>query len=248
MLRTKAIIIGIVSFMALQACNRATEPNTLTPEEKRQGWVLLFDGESTEGWRGYKKDHFPANWIIDNGMLHCQGSGGEEAGAVDGGDIIYDTKFENFHLKLEWKIAEGGNSGIFYLAEENPDLKEIYMSCPEMQVLDNAKHPDAKLGKDGNRQAGSLYDLIPAVPQNFAGAGEWNLAEVIHEDGHVKHIQNGELVVEYQTGTEEWKALVATSKFPPLNPEWHKFPEDGYFGLQDHGDDVWYRNIMIREL
>ena len=117
-----------------------------------------------------------------------------------------------------------------------------------MQVLDNARHPDARLGKDGNRQAGSLYDLIPAVPQNFAGAGEWNQVEIIHRDGHVIHKQNGEVVLEYQMYTDEWNELVAGSKFPGLNPDWANVAKKGYFGVQDHGDDVWYRNIKIKEL
>jgi len=117
-----------------------------------------------------------------------------------------------------------------------------------MQVLDNARHPDAKLGTNGNRQAGSLYDLIPADPQNFKGAGEWNQAEIIVKDKHVQHIQNGVVVVEYEYGTQMWDALVARSKFPELNPDWANLQEEGYIDLQDHGNNVWYRNIKIKEL
>ena len=151
-------------------------------------------------------------------------------------------------MKLEWRIAEKGNSGIFYLGSEDPKFKYIFQTAPEMQVLDNARHPDAKLGKDGNRQSGSLYDLIPAKPQNFRGAGEWNEAELIIKDKHVTHIQNGEVVVEYEFGTEAWNELVAGSKFPGLNPDWANLQEKGVFGLQDHGDHVWFRNIKIKEL
>ena len=165
----KRIITGTVVLLTLVACNRVPEPNTLSLKEKLQGFELLFDGVDTEGWRGYQKDHFPAKWIVDDGAIHCQASGRGEAGAKDGGDILYDRVFANFHLKMEWKVAEGGNSGIFYLGSEDPSFNALYKTAPEMQVLDNAKHPDARLGKDGNRQAGSLYDLIPAVPQNFAG-------------------------------------------------------------------------------
>jgi len=117
-----------------------------------------------------------------------------------------------------------------------------------MQVLDNDRHPDAEAGKDGNRKAGSLYDLIPAVPQNAKPAGEWNTAEIKVYKGSVWHIQNGETVLEYHLWTPEWNTLVAGSKFPELNPNWAVVATEGYIGVQDHGDDVWYRNIQIREL
>jgi len=235
-------------FMMMTSCNEVSSPNTLSGKEKQQGFVLLFDGESSEGWRGYLKDHFPGKWEVEDGTLHCMASGRGEAGAEDGGDIIFDKPFGDFHLKMEWKISEGGNSGIFYLGQEDTSFNAIYRTAPEMQVLDNAKHPDALLGKEGNRQSGSLYDLIPAVPQNFAGAGEWNQVEIIHENGHVTHIQNGVIVVEYQIGTNEWNELVAGSKFPKLNPNWANVAAKGYIGVQDHGDDVWFRNIKIKEL
>ena len=161
---------------------------------------------------------------------------------------MIDKEYSDFHLKIEWKIEEAGNSGILYLGSEDPKFHAIYETAPEMQVLDNEKHPDAKLGKDGNRQAGSLYDLIPAVPQNSKGAGVWNSAEIIVKDKHVKHIQNGVVVVEYEYGTEAWNELVAGSKFPSLNPDWARLQDAGYIGLQDHGNNVWYRNIKIKEL
>lgn len=246
----KTIIPGMLAtvMLLLASCSSPTEPNSLSGKEKRQGFELLFDGESTDGWRGFRKESFPPKWIIDDGAIRCQASGKGEAGAIDGGDIIYDKKYSNFHLKLEWKIAEGGNSGIFYLGSEDNEFDDIWKAAPEMQVLDNARHPDAQLGKDGNRQAGSLYDIIPADPQNFRGAGHWNQVEVIHENGHVKHIQNGEVVVEYRMGTQEWEDMVAASKFPGYNPGWADMPGEGLIGLQDHGDDVWFRNIKIKSL
>jgi len=205
------------------------------------GFYPLFDGTSLDGWRGYHKDHLPGRWRMEDGTLHFDpGSEGE------GGDIIFERPFGNFHLKLEWKISEGGNSGIFYLGKETDG--PIYHTAPEMQVLDNQRHPDADKGKEGNRKAGSLYDLIPAVPQNFRGAGQWNQVEIIHNDRHVSHFQNGEKVLEYHIGTEDWRQLVADSKFPGLNPGWAEVATSGYIGLQDHGDDVWYRNIWIKEL
>jgi len=222
-------------------------PNQLTEQEQNQGWKLLFDGESAEGWRGVNRDTFPSGWEIVDGTLHCKGSGMGEAGAEDGGDILYDEKFADFHLKLEWKISEGGNSGIFYLGEEREDWP-IWRTAPEMQILDNERHLDANLGKDGNRQAGSLYDLIPAKPQNAKPVGEWNTAEVLVQKGTVVHKQNGEVVLEYHLWTDEWNELVKNSKFPELNPDWANVPKEGYIALQDHGDDVWFRNIKIKKL
>ncbi len=222
--------------------------NSLTEKETADGWQLLFDGKTTTGWRGVNKDHVPQAWeVTADGTLHCIGSGKGEAGADNGGDILFDKKFKNFDLKLEWKISEGGNSGIFYLGQEVPEWP-IWKTAPEMQVLDNERHPDAMLGKDGNRQAGSLYDLIPAKPQNTKPAGEWNTVEIIVYKGTVVHKQNGETVVEYHLWTDDWKNLVKGSKFPELNPDWANVAEEGFIALQDHGDDVWYRNIKIKEL
>ena len=223
-----------------------TALNTLTKEEVAKGWKLLFDGKTGEGWRGYTKTDFPADWNIEQGAIHLKGSGNGEAGSVNGGDLIYGKqKFSNFHLKIEWKISEGGNSGIFYLAQEIPG-KEIWRTAPEFQVLDNDRHPDAMLGVDGNRQAGSLYDLIPAKPQNTKPAGQWNSADILSYQGTVIHFQNGQKILEYHLWTPEWNELVKNSKFPTYNPDWAKVAKEGFIGLQDHGNDVWYRNIKIQ--
>ncbi|MBT3385203.1 MAG: DUF1080 domain-containing protein [Prolixibacteraceae bacterium] len=222
-------------------------PNVLSQTEADAGWVLLFDGETSEGWRGVNRADFPGGWEVVDGTLHCKGSGKGEAGAEDGGDVLYDKEFSDFHLTMEWKISEGGNSGIFYLGKEVEGWP-IWKTAPEMQVLDNDRHPDAILGKDGNRKSGSLYDLIPAKPQNAKLAGEWNTAEVLVYRGTVVHKQNGETVLEYHLWTEDWNALVAGSKFPGLNSDWAKVAESGHIAIQDHGDDVWFRNLKIREL
>ncbi len=219
--------------------------NMLTAEEQAQGFELIFDGKSTAGWRGYNKPAFPdSGWAVENGVLRCIGSGQGEAGGK-GGDIIYDKKYKDFHLKLEWKISEGGNSGIFYLGQEIPN-EPVWKSAPEMQVLDNLKHLDANLGKDGNRKAGSLYDLIPANPQNTKPAGEWNEIEIMVYQGTVVHKQNGETVLEYHIGTPDWDKMIRESKFKDFS-EFGKYIE-GYIALQDHGNDVWFRNIKIRAL
>jgi hypothetical protein len=219
--------------------------NTLTAEEVEQGFILMFDGETSNGWRAYGKDAFPASgWVIEDGVLQVQGEGTGEAGG-EGGDIIFDRKFKDFHLKLEWKVSSGGNSGIFYLAQEL-EGEPIWKSAPEMQILCNERHIDAQLGVDGNRKAGSLYDLIPAKPQNANPTGEWNEVEVMVYRGTVVHRMNGEVVLEYHIGTPDWDRMIADSKFAEF-PEFGKYRE-GYIGLQDHGDDVWFRNIRIREL
>lgn len=239
------LLLSVTVAVALVSCGTGKKDEKKTAKEQ---WTVLFDGSSTTGWRNYNKTTFPeTGWSVVDGTLHCQGSGKGEAGG-GGGDIVFDKKYSNFHLKIEWKISEGGNSGIFYLAQEDPKYDYIWKTAPEMQVLDNERHPDAEAGKDGNRQAGSLYDLIPAKPQNAKPAGEWNTAEIKVYKGSVWHIQNGVTVLEYHLWTPDWNALVAGSKFPGLNPDWANVATEGYIGLQDHGDDVWYRNVMIREL
>lgn len=232
----------------------------------KNGYITLFDGKSTEGWRGYGKDELPGKWSIDNGTLKFTGSGKGEAQEKDGGDIIFAHKFKNFILELEWKVAKGSNSGIFYLAQEiestdkdgKTKLEPIYISAPEYQVLDNVNHVDAMAGKDGNRQSASLYDMIPAKPQNSKPFGEWNKAEIVVSKGTVFHKQNGETVVEYHLWTPEWTKMLQDSKFKEGSKD---FPlafgllnncggpnREGYIGLQDHSDDVWFRNIKVKVL
>lgn len=240
------LLAGIFLFaLSFQGCQEKVGPNQLSKAEIKAGWKLLFDGTTSTGWRGYNKTEFPKGWEVVDGTLHCIGTGTGEAGAENGGDIIYDQKFKNFDLKVEWKISKGGNSGIFFLGQEVPEWP-IWKTAPEMQVLDNENHPDAQLGKDGNRQAGSLYDLIPAKPQNAKPVGEWNTAEIICFKGTVVYKQNGEKVAEFHLWTDDWKKLVADSKFPELNPNWADVAKEGFIAFQDHGDDVWYRNVKIK--
>lgn len=238
------IILSCVLVMGL-ATSCGSKGNAKKSASKDEGFVSIFDGKTTTGWRGYNKPTFPeAGWNVVDGTLHCIGSGTGEAGS--GGDIIYDKKLSNFELDLEWKISEGGNSGIFILAQEIPN-EPIWKSSPEMQILDNDKHPDAKLGVDGNRMAGSLYDLIPAKPQNTKPAGEWNHVHILVYQGTVVYSQNGANVVEYHLWTDDWKKMIANSKFKDY--EWFANPaKEGYIGLQDHGNDVWFRNIKLKIL
>ena len=229
-----------------------------------EGYIVIFDGTSLNGWRGYGKDHVPARWTIDDGCLKFSGTGAGESQSGDGGDIIFTKKFKNFEMKFDWKISKGGNSGVFYLAREVTTKKDdgtvqfepIYISAPEYQILDNANHPDAKLGHDGNRQSASLYDMIPAKPQNQNPFEEWNTGSIMVYQGTVVHAQNGENVLEYHLWTPKWTEMLQNSKFSEeawplafellnnLGGEEH----EGYIGFQDHGNDVWYRNIRIKIL
>ncbi len=243
------VLLGGISLVFASSCNSSRKAlNTLSKAELAENWILLFNGSNSDGWRGVNKEHFPANWEVSDGTLHCEAYDKIDAEIVDGGDILYTGKqFENFHLKLEWKVEAGGNSGIFYLGQEVDGWKS-WMTAPEMQLLDDANHPDALKGEHGNRTAGSLYDLIPALPQNVKPAGTWNTAEIICQNGSVKHIQNGMIVVEYELWTQEWKDLVSKSKYPSYNKRWGNVAKEGYIALQDHRDNVWFRNIKIKEI
>jgi hypothetical protein len=237
----------MICFMIVFSMNSFSQDknNTLSKKEKKEGWVLLFDGKSTQGWRGYNLPAFPdKGWIVEDGTLHVIGSSKGEAGG--GGDLLYDKKYRNFEISLEWKVSEGGNSGIFYLAQEIPG-EPVWKSAPEMQILDNERHPDAKLGVDGNRAAGSLYDLIPGDMKAVKPAGEWNKVSIMVYKGTVVHYVNGKAVLEYHLWTEDWKKMVLNSKFKDY-PWFLNTAEEGYIVLQDHGDDVWFRNIKIKEM
>ena len=253
-----------VLFLGITACNTApkaedkadaeevteevtTVPNTLTEQEKKDGWILMFDGETADGWRGYNKEAFPdSGWVVKDGNLHCLHSGLGEAGW--GGDIIYDKQFTDFHFKVEWMIDSGGNSGVFLLAQEVPG-QQIWYTGLEMQILDiESTHVDNVLGKDGNRRVGSLYDLIPPDPQNGKGPMQWNSFEIMSYQGTIAYFMNGENVLEYHLWTPEWKEMIEHSKYPEFNPDFANVSKTGYIGLQDHGNAVWFRNIKIREL
>uniref|UniRef100_A0AB33JPT3 DUF1080 domain-containing protein n=2 Tax=unclassified Prevotella TaxID=2638335 RepID=A0AB33JPT3_9BACT len=230
----------------------------------KDGFITLFDGKTLTGWRGYGMDGVPKNWSVEDGTIHLKGSGNGEAQAEDGGDIIFAHKFKNFELQFEYKISKGGNSGVFYLAQEvtvNENGKDVYIpiwqSASEYQVLDNANHPDAQLGVDGNRQSASLYDMIPANPQNAKPYGQWNTAKIMVYQGTVVHGQNGKNVVEYHLWTPKWTEMLQNSKFKEGGEFPVAFPllnnmggdnHEGYIGFQDHGNDVWYRNVRIKEL
>lgn len=243
---------------------KAPQVDVSSYQKDAKGYIRIFNGQDFTGWRGYGKTHVPERWTIDDGCIKINGSGTGEGQSKEGGDLIFAHQFRNFTLEWEWKVAKGSNSGVFVLAQEvttkddkgKVRYEPIYISCPEYQVLDNANHPDAMLGVDGNRKSASLYDMIPAKPQNSKPYGEWNTAKIVCYKGTVIHYQNGKKVLEYHLWTQQWTDMLQASKFSekkwPLafellnkcGGEEHM----GYIGLQDHGDDVWYRNIRVKDM
>ena len=203
-----------------------------SPEASDTGWKSLFDGKTAAGWRGYRSTTMPAGWQVIDGALTRVDSAG---------DIVTDEKYANFELELEWKVAEGGNSGIFYRVSEGADYP--WRTGLEMQVLDDARHPD---GHSPLTSAGSLYAIYPAPGGVVRPAGEWNAVRIVVQGHHVEHWLNGTKVVEAELGSPDWNARVKRSKFATMSGYGRN--DTGYIGLQDHGDRVAYRNIRIRIL
>ena len=222
-------------------------PNNLTDHEKANGWKLLFDGQSSTGWKSARSDNFPEKgWVIENGNLTVQASQGKES--ANGGDIVTTDQYSAFDLSFSFKLAPGGNSGVKYFVtlQEKTEGSAIGL---EYQVLDDTLHPDAKAGLQGNRTLASLYDLIKADKQKrfINPVGQWSWGRiVVHPDNRVEHFLNGHKVLEYVRGSDDFRKLVAQSKYKV----WPNFGEakQGHILLQDHGDAVSFRNIKIREL
>lgn len=226
--------------------------NELSEWEKRKGWRLLWDGESANGWRGAKLDEFPSTgWEISDGVLTVLATDGGEA--TGPGDIITDDLYSDFELELEFKITEGANSGIKYFVDAELNQGEGSAIGTEFQILDDDRHPDARQGVEGNRTVGSLYDLIradnlsePNLDKPFNGVGNWNKARIVSKQGHVEHWMNNQKVVEYDRFSQVFRALVENSKYLEW-PDFGQWPE-GHILLQDHGNEVSFRSIKIREL
>jgi len=252
MMRSSLVAAGLVatftvSSMALAQTEQApakptpagaaapTQPAEEKPKTKTtDGWTVLFDGTNLDNFRGYKKDSVPAGWELVDGTLHIKAKSGA-------GDLITKGQYENFMLEFEWKVSTGGNSGVMYRVKETDGAP--YLTGPEYQVLDNAVHND---GKNPKTSAASLYALYACTVDATKPAGEWNLARILIVNNKVEHWLNGKKVVSTEIGGEEWNKLVAESKFK----DWKEFGihPKGHICFQEHGDDVWFRNIRINDI
>jgi hypothetical protein len=242
-------LLSIASLSVLAACNNAGTKTADLENKKNSsaattvvtdtGWVSLFDGTTTAGWHAYGKGTATGRWKVADGALYI-----DTTQKGEGGDLTTAGEYDNFDLKLEWKIAANGNSGIiFYVNEDTAKYHATYNTGPEMQVLDNNGHPDAKIIK---HRAGDLYDLISCNKETVKPAGEWNEAEIKSKDGKLDFYLNGTNVVSTTMWDDNWKKMVAASKFKTM--EGFGTYKKGRIALQDHGNMVWYRNIKIRKL
>jgi hypothetical protein len=223
-----------------------SQDNKLTDKEKREGWQLLFDGSSMTKWRSPNSDSFPAKgWTVENGILSIENNGGRQSA----GDIITKDQFDDFDFMFDFKLTEGANSGVKYSVHIfSPPVRGLgAVLGPEYQVLDDEKHPDAKAGRNGNRKLGSLYDMLPSSTGNaLRPIGEWNTGRIISKGNHVEHWLNGTKVLEYDKTDAAYKEAFALSKFKEVNG--YGESAKGHLLLQDHGNNVFFRNIKIRKL
>lgn len=259
----RKLLNGSIFLFVLAACNNTSDSdkkegdsltkkettmssvnNSLSDQDKSDGWQLLFDGQTAKGWHKFGGAPLGAAWKVADGELYLDTSSKKEWQTANGGDIVTDEEFENFHFKLDWKIAKDGNSGImFYVNEDTVKFKRSFESGPEMQIVDNDGHPDGKLIK---HQAGDLYDLIACSKKTVKQVGEWNTAEIKCVNGKLDLYLNGENVVSTIMWDDNWNKMVAGSKFK----EWPGFGtlKKGRICLQDHGNRVSFRNIRIKRL
>lgn len=245
-MRKKYILIAalagtLASCSGEKAIETETEEVTAveTPQEE---WIDLFASSDFSNWHKYNAGEVGKGWKIENGEVYLDVKNIDRK-AGDGGDIVTNEEFDNFHLKYDWKIAQNGNSGLIFYVHEAPEHKNTYNTGLEMQVLDNEGHPDAKII---SHRAGDLYDLIVSSEETVKPYGEWNTAEIIANKGELEMILNGTTVVKTTMWTPEWEALIADSKFKDM-PGFGTFKK-GKIALQDHGDLVYFKNVMIKKL
>ena len=237
------LLSAVVLFVSCKSIkeNTSIEENTVEVIDKNSAekWMTLFDGTSFNNWRGYLAKGMYPEWTIEDGAMVFtpDGKGGK--------NIITKEKFNSFILSLEWKISEGGNSGIFWSVYEDEAFEEAYHTGPEIQVIDNERHPDAKTK---SHQAGALYDMVQPAHDVCKPAGEWNkcVLKIDHKSNSGSVTLNGTVIVEFHVHGEQWDTMVENSKFKG----WKGFGkyQTGHIGLQDHGDKVWYRNIKIKKI
>ncbi|MDX1955459.1 MAG: DUF1080 domain-containing protein [Chitinophagaceae bacterium] len=228
------LLLGLCIFMA-PLLSQAQNDNTLTKKEKKEGWVLLFDGKSLKGWKGFK-DRAAAGWQVENGEIMCK------EGNINGrSDLITTDMYENFELSIEWKIAPKHNSGIIYMVTEEAGAS--YETGPEYQLIDDLGYPDPLRDV---QLSGSNYDMHPPLEKVAKPAGEYNITRILINKGHVEHWLNGVKVVEYELWTPEWEQTKTNSKWKDVST--YGQSASGYLALQDHGGGVWFKNIKLRKL
>ena len=238
-LRSVTILVALVALGTLVAADAPPQPSTrpsLTDAEKQAGWRLLFDGTTTTNWRGLGMDGFPKDrWVIEDGCLHCVG---DEHSKAKPDDLVTTDTFENFELSFEWRVPKPkGNSGVKYRVQEKKG--EGFAFGPEYQCMEDP-------GVENKDASGSLYDVLPPTGKRLALAGEFNQSKIVVRGNHAEHWLNGVKVVEYDWGSDALKAAVAKSKFK-TTPEWGRDPR-GHIALQDHHDEIWFRNLKVRDL
>jgi hypothetical protein len=247
-MRTLSLYLVAAVLASCSTSNKTTMQSNTSHEAAGQDWITLFDGTSTAGWHTYGKTGVASYWRAENGVLHLDPEAKKAAPKGEGGDLVTNDEFENYHLKLEWKISPKGNSGvIFNVKEDAAAYPATYNTGPEMQVLDNGTptalgHSDAKLY---THRAGDLYDLV-ASKEAAKPAGEWNAAEIVLNKGKLDFYLNGQHTLSTTMWDDNWNKMVAISKFKDM-AGFAKF-RSGRIALQDHGDEVWFRNIKIRKL
>ncbi|MBK7709722.1 MAG: DUF1080 domain-containing protein [Bacteroidales bacterium] len=222
----------------LAEIDKNDEPNTLSPSEKKDGWQLLFDGKTTEGWHGYNLKVFPDCWAIEDGALTMNTTGSAESL-----DILTSKMYRDFALSLEYKLTKAANSGIIFQIAEDPKYKFPYETGPEFQVIDHQNWPDTLESWQIN---GANYAMYPPVAQPYKVLGDWNQILLVVKGNSVTQILNGIVVVKYEKNSEEWNKLRNSGKWTAF-PDWGKYDE-GYISLQNHGTKVWYRSIKIKEI
>jgi hypothetical protein len=229
----KLLNLTLLLFILINPFSSFAQDNTLTDDEKSQGWTLLFNGKDMSQWRNFKKHDINDKWQVQNGVMQLMG--------VGGGDILTNDIYQNFDLRLEWKISIAGNSGIFILADEAG--KQIYSHAVEVQILDNLRHADNKIA---SHLSGSIYDMVASPTESRRPAGLWNQVRILLNQKQLTVWQNNIQTADIKIGGEQWQALVAKSKFK----DWEGFALSnvGHIGLQDHGDIVSFKNIKIKTL
>lgn len=241
-MRNLSFCVVAALLLSCATSKTTTMESTNNSTASADGWVSLFDGKSTAGWHTYGKTGIGKAWKVENGVLHLDAASKKEWQTAEGGDIVTDQEFEDFHLKLDWKISPKGNSGVIFYTKEDPQYQYMWHTGPEMQILDNDGHSDAKIHK---HRTGDLYDLIESKTA-VKPVGEWNTAEIVSKGGKLDFFLNGQNTLSTTMWDDNWRAMIAGSKFK--NMAAFGTIRKGRIGLQDHGDDVWFRNIMIKRL